>query len=72
MAKDIIIGIDAGTSIIKAVAFTLNGKEITTSSIANIYKTSKNGHATQPLDTTWENCIKIITEISKKNTKFKK
>ena len=66
MAKDIIIGIDAGTSIIKAVAFTLNGKEITTSSIANIYKTSKNGHATQPLDTTWENCIKIISDISKK------
>ena len=66
MAKDIIIGIDAGTSIIKAVAFTLNGKEITTSSIANIYKTSQNGHATQSLDTTWENCIKIISDISKK------
>ena len=27
MAKDIIIGIDAGTSILKVVAFTLNGKE---------------------------------------------
>ena len=32
MAKDIIIGIDAGTSILKVVAFTLNGKEIASSS----------------------------------------
>ena len=66
MAKDIIIGIDAGTSIIKAVAFTLKGKEIATSSITNIYNTSQNGHATQALDTTWENCIKIILDIKKK------
>jgi erythritol kinase len=66
MAKDIIIGIDAGTSIIKAVAFTLNGKEIATSSITNIYNTTQNGHATQALDTTWENCIKIILDIKKK------
>ena len=66
MAKDIIIGIDAGTSIIKAVAFTLNGKEIATSSITNIYNASQNGHATQALDTTWENCIKIILDIKKK------
>ncbi len=66
MAKDIIIGIDAGTSIIKAVAFTLNGKEIETSSITNIYKTSQNGHATQPLDTTWKNCIKVISDITNK------
>ncbi len=66
MAKDIIIGIDAGTSIIKAVAFTLNGKEIATSSIANIYNTSQNGHATQSLDITWKNCIKIILDLKKK------
>ena len=66
MAKDIIIGIDAGTSILKAVAFTLNGKEIATSSIKNIYNISDDGNATQPLNTTWENCIKIILDIKKK------
>ena len=42
MAKDIIIGIDAGTSILKVVAFTLNGKEIASSTINNTYsKTNK-------------------------------
>jgi len=66
MAKDIIIGIDAGTSIIKAVAFTLKGKEIATSSIKNIYNITENGNATQPLNTTWENCIKIILDLKKK------
>ena len=64
--KDIIIGIDAGTSILKAVAFTLNGKEIATSSIKNTYNISDDGNATQPLNTTWENCIKIILDIKKK------
>ena len=36
--KDIIIGIDAGTSLIKAVAFTHNGKELGISSVPNEYK----------------------------------
>ena len=71
MAKDIIIGIDAGTSILKVVAFTLNGKEIASSSIRNIYKTSQNGQATQSLDTTWKNCIKIISELKNKLNNFK-
>ena len=66
MAKDIIIGIDAGTTILKAVAFTLNGKEVATSSIKNIYNTSVNGNATQPLNTTWKNCTNIILDIKKK------
>ena len=71
MAKDIIIGIDAGTSILKVVAFTLNGKEIASSSIKNIYKTSHGGQATQSLDATWKNCIKIISELKNKINNFK-
>ena len=38
MNKDIIIAIDAGTSVLKAVAFSLKGNELATTSIANIYK----------------------------------
>ena len=64
MTKDIIIGIDAGTTIIKAVAFTLEGKEIKASSINNIYLTSKNGHVTQSLDQTWQNCITVISNLN--------
>ena len=58
--KDIIIGIDAGTSLIKAVAFTLNGKEIGNSSVPNEYKISSNGNATQSLELTWKNCCRVI------------
>ena len=54
--KDIIIGIDAGTSLIKAVAFTINGKEIGNASVPNEYKISSNGNATQSLELTWKNC----------------
>ena len=71
MAKDIIIGIDAGTSILKVVAFTLNGKEIASSSKKNKYKTSHGGQATQSLDATWKNCIKIISELKNKINNFK-
>jgi len=58
--KDIIIGIDAGTSLIKAVAFTHNGKEIGNSSVPNEYKISSNGNATQSLELTWKNCCRVI------------
>ena len=66
MNRDIIIGIDAGTSLIKAVAFSLNGKELAISSTTNDYKTNSNGHATQSLNKTWENCIKVIKELREK------
>ena len=62
--KDIIIGIDAGTSLIKAVAFTHNGKEIGNSSVPNEYKISSNGNATQPLELTWKNCCRVIKPVS--------
>ena len=68
MNKDIIIGIDAGTSLIKAVAFSLDGKELAISSTSNNYETNSNGHATQSLNKTWENCIKVINNLKEKLT----
>ncbi|MBD1148033.1 carbohydrate kinase [Pelagibacterales bacterium SAG-MED31] len=61
--KDIIIGIDAGTSLIKAVAFTINGKELGISSIQNEYKISPKGKATQSLELTWKNCCGVIKNL---------
>ena len=40
MNKDVIIGIDAGTSVLKAVAFSLDGKELANTSTPNIYSIS--------------------------------
>ena len=63
MNKDIIIAIDAGTSVLKAVAFSVHGKELATTSTANIYETSHDGKATQSPIKTWKNCAKIISEL---------
>ena len=59
-SKDIIIGIDAGTSVIKAVAFDLSGQQIAIESIPNRYRTSADGAATQSLGQTWQDCVRAI------------
>lgn len=57
---DVIIGIDAGTSVIKAVAFDLTGRQLAVSAIPNRYQTRGDGGVTQPLIQTWEDCAVAI------------
>ena len=63
MNKDIILGIDAGTSLIKAVAFTIHGKELGSSSIPNEYKIEPKGKATQSLELTWNKFCEVIKKL---------
>ena len=63
MNEDVIIGIDAGTSVLKAVAFSINGKELASSSINNAYNISDDGTATQSPKETWKKCVKIISDL---------
>ena len=63
MNEDVIIGIDAGTSVLKAVAFSINGKELASSSINNAYNISDDGMATQSPKETWKKCVKIISDL---------
>ena len=60
---DLMIGIDAGTSVIKAVAFTLSGQQIATASVPNRYDAGPGGAATQPLDRTWEDCAQALRAL---------
>ena len=39
MMGDILIGIDAGTSVIKAIAFDLAGRQLAVSAVPNRYET---------------------------------
>lgn len=66
MAKkpDIIIGIDAGTSVLKAVAFQLDGTQIGASSVKNTYAVSVDGAATQSLDKTWDDCAAALLGLA--------
>jgi erythritol kinase len=66
MSKDLIIGIDAGTSVIKSIAFDLSGKQIATAAVPNRYFTSKDGAATQPLDQTWQDCAYSLNQLGDK------
>lgn len=63
---DIIIGIDAGTSVIKAVAFGLGGRQIADASVLNHYRTAPDGSACQSLDQTWTDCATALRKLGEK------
>lgn len=62
--SDIIIGIDAGTSVVKAVAFELNGRQVASSAVKNNYLVGQDGSATQSMVTTWHDCVSAIQGLS--------
>lgn len=62
--QDIIIGVDAGTSVLKAVAFTLSGAQIAVSSVRNSYKTGADGRATQDMTRTWADCAAALRGLA--------
>lgn len=64
--RDILIGIDAGTSVIKSVAFDLSGRQIAVASTPNRYTTRPDGAAFQLLDQTWEDTASTLRELSEK------
>lgn len=61
--SDILIGIDAGTSVIKAVAFDLSGRQLAAASVANRYHTGAGGAVTQSLAQTWADCAQAIRDL---------
>jgi erythritol kinase (D-erythritol 1-phosphate-forming) len=65
-AADLIIGVDAGTSVMKAVAFTLSGRQIASASVRNTYTTADDGAVTQSLDQTWLDCTRALRGLAEK------
>ncbi|ABG33111.1 carbohydrate kinase [Roseobacter denitrificans] len=65
-ARDILIGIDAGTSVIKSVAFLLDGTQIAVASVPNRYTTRADGAAFQCQDTTWADCARTLRDLADK------
>jgi len=64
--KDRLIGIDAGTSVIKSVAYTLDGKQLAECSTPNIYENLGNGCVEQDLDLTWAKTIETLDALVSK------
>lgn len=63
---DIIIGIDAGTSVVKSIAFDLAGRQIEVASTPNRYTVRPDGAAVQSLADTWEDCAKTLRDLGEK------
>ncbi|MEN3351783.1 MAG: hypothetical protein V7632_5418 [Bradyrhizobium sp.] len=63
-SRDVIIGIDAGTSLIKAVAFTLDGRQLADVSLPNAYTTSSGGHVEQDMARTWSDTVAVIQGLA--------
>ncbi|MFK5978721.1 MAG: FGGY-family carbohydrate kinase [Rhizobiaceae bacterium] len=66
MSKDILIGIDSGTSVVKSVAFDLSGRQIAAASVPNRYTVLADGTASQSLGQTWEDCTKTLRDLAEK------
>ncbi len=64
--KDIIIGLDAGTSVIKSVAFDLSGRQIAAAALPNRYVTMPGGGAEQDLARTWAEAATTLRQLADK------
>ena len=64
--SDVIIGVDAGTSVIKSVAFDLEGRMVAVTSTPNRYRVGDNGAVTQSLADTWADCAQTLRELTAK------
>ncbi|MDB5554108.1 MAG: lyxX [Rhizobium sp.] len=62
--RGIIIGVDAGTSVIKAVAFDPAGRQIASASARNHYVTGEDGSASQSLEQTWRDCVQALKGLA--------
>ena len=63
---DLLLGIDAGTSVIKVVAFDLQGNQIAVAAKANHYEILPNGGVEQELKRTWADTLEVIRQILEK------
>jgi erythritol kinase len=67
MARDLILSIDAGTSVIKVLAFDLDGNEVATASRPNTYRTGPGGAVDQDMARTWRDTVAVLRELTESN-----
>lgn len=63
MAGDLLIGIDAGTSVIKAVAFNLDGEQLAVAATPNRIEHVPQGGVEQDMDWTWQAAAGTLREL---------
>jgi erythritol kinase len=68
--RDLLIGIDAGTSVIKSVAFDLEGRQIAVAAVPNRYETLPGGGAEQDLARTWADTATTLRQLADRVPNF--
>ena len=63
MNDGIIIGIDAGTSVMKSVAFTCDGRQLAVAAIPNDYVTLPDGGVEQDMARTWADAAATLRQL---------
>ena len=64
MTRDLMIGIDAGTSVLKAVAFTLDGVQAGVASRPNAYSRFGRGCVEQDMHRTWQEVTLTLADLT--------
>ncbi|MGX1500008.1 erythritol kinase [Labrenzia sp. MBR-25] len=63
MRSGVLIGVDAGTSVIKAVAYDLSGRQLALSHRRNVYRSLADGGVEQDMACTWRNTSAVLMEL---------
>jgi erythritol kinase len=63
-SRDVIVGIDAGTSVIKAVAFTCDGRQLGGVSLPNSCSVSAGGRVEQEMTRAWTGTVAVLRGLA--------
>jgi erythritol kinase len=63
MSRDLIVAIDAGTSVIKALAFDLDGRQVAVAARPNRYDSAPGGAVEQDMARTWTDTAATLAEL---------
>ena len=66
MTGNVLVGVDAGTSVIKAVAFDPEGRQLAVASRRNAYATLSDGGAEQDMSRTWLDTVSVLRDLSQR------
>lgn len=64
MSQDVLIGIDAGTSVIKAVAFDREGRQLAVAGELNVYVRGPGGAVEQDMLRTWSDTAAVLRRLA--------
>jgi erythritol kinase len=63
MSREVLIGVDSGTSVIKAVAYDLSGRQLAMAHRRNVYHSRPDGGVEQDMARTWRDTAEVLRDL---------